>query len=340
VSVGIGVALALAVAVAWLATGDDAPADDPTATAAVEVPRDRAPRRAESVDAPPRREPAPPEPEAVVACALPAEAAVAGAAQVHGVPWIGPRRGHLAVREGRIELPLPKPDGQGGWRLRRSRRDEPAPVLHAGDPVDGTLDVPGVGRLPLRLDTRAEPWTCTVGALVRYAAVSGRVRLKRPEDGDHVEIVGCGTRTPVDGDGGFFLELPPEPCELRAIRRDGAFLARSEPVVVEPGSGEELVLDLSLPTWRAAGVGTQVANDPDGIRLEKVFPGTPAEAAGLRAGDVVVALDGEDVAGLDVNAFVDVAVGPSGSEVTYTVLRDGEEVDVTMERAEMDAPSR
>jgi hypothetical protein len=175
---------------------------------------------------------------------------------------------------------------------------------------------------------------------VRYAAVTGRVRLEDLADGGRVEVTGCGTRSPVDSDGGFFLEVPPEPCTLRASRRDGAFVVRGRPVAVKPGSGEEIVHDLDLPAWRAAGVGTQIAQVPDGVRLDRIYPGTPAERAGLKAGDVVVALDGEDIVGIDVNDFVDLAVGPAGTDVTYTVLRDGEEVDVTMTRREMAPPER
>ena len=98
--------------------------------------------------------------------------------------------------------------------------------------------------------------------------------------------------------------------------------------VDRPGAG--------LAFIRAAGVGVTVERHPYGIRLRAVAEDGPAADAGLRAGDVVVALDGASTDRASVEAFVESALGPAGTEVTYTVLRDGEEVDVTMVREEME----
>ncbi len=46
------------------------------------------------------------------------------------------------------------------------------------------------------------------------------------------------------------------------------------------------------------GVVPDFAFAGPGVRLEGVVPGSPAEAAGLRAGDVLLAVDGKELAGL------------------------------------------
>ena len=58
------------------------------------------------------------------------------------------------------------------------------------------------------------------------------------------------------------------------------------------------------------------------------MPGSPAEAAGVRAGDVVVALDGAPVADLRGYSAALKGHGP-GDTVKVTVRRDGEEMVLT-----------
>jgi carboxyl-terminal processing protease len=71
------------------------------------------------------------------------------------------------------------------------------------------------------------------------------------------------------------------------------------------------------------------------------MPGSPAEEVGLQPGDRVVAVDGEDVTGIDANLVVRRVLGPSGTTVILTIAREGE-VDLLVfeiERAEIVVPS-
>jgi len=82
-----------------------------------------------------------------------------------------------------------------------------------------------------------------------------------------------------------------------------------------------------------AEIGTQRTDGTDGgcselgpdCQLVIVAPmeGSPAERAGLRAGDVVELIDGESVAGLTVDESVGRVRGPKGTDVTLTIVRDG-----------------
>ena len=65
-----------------------------------------------------------------------------------------------------------------------------------------------------------------------------------------------------------------------------------------------------------------------GVRVQQVMPGSAAETAGLIAGDVLIAFDGEPVADLRSYSALLKAASP-GDEVDVTVLRDGDELTVT-----------
>ena len=64
-----------------------------------------------------------------------------------------------------------------------------------------------------------------------------------------------------------------------------------------------------------------------GVRLSGVRPGSPADSAGLRAGDVIVEFDGKPVR--DLYAYTDALYARQpGDEVSIVVLRGGERVAV------------
>jgi carboxyl-terminal processing protease len=64
--------------------------------------------------------------------------------------------------------------------------------------------------------------------------------------------------------------------------------------------------------------------------------GSPAEAAGLRPGDQILAIDGESTIGESVSSLVYVVRGEAGTEVTLSIRRDDEEMDITVTRAVID----
>jgi carboxyl-terminal processing protease len=64
--------------------------------------------------------------------------------------------------------------------------------------------------------------------------------------------------------------------------------------------------------------------------------GSPAEAAGLRPGDQILAIDGESTTGESVSSLVYVVRGEAGTDVTLTIRRGDEEMDITVTRAVID----
>ena len=65
-----------------------------------------------------------------------------------------------------------------------------------------------------------------------------------------------------------------------------------------------------------------------GVAVPQVEPGSAAEKAGLRANDVVIALNGKPVTGANQLRNL-IAQTPPGAQVTLTVLRDGKQVKLT-----------
>ncbi len=68
--------------------------------------------------------------------------------------------------------------------------------------------------------------------------------------------------------------------------------------------------------------------EDDGVRLSSVREGTPAEKAGIRAGDIIVAFDGKTVRNLEDYSVLLFAHKP-GDTVVVTVRRDGQMLDLT-----------
>jgi carboxyl-terminal processing protease len=66
--------------------------------------------------------------------------------------------------------------------------------------------------------------------------------------------------------------------------------------------------------------------------------GSPAEAAGIRSGDVIAAVDGSSVDGMTVTSARDVIRGPKGTSVTLSIVRNGgEPLDLTVTRDVIEA---
>jgi carboxyl-terminal processing protease len=84
--------------------------------------------------------------------------------------------------------------------------------------------------------------------------------------------------------------------------------------------------------------GDMVQEKDEEIVVTALIEKSPAEKAGIEAGDVVVAVDGESVRDEDISRVIERIRGPEGTEVELTVRRGEEEREFTLERTEIDAP--
>jgi len=91
---------------------------------------------------------------------------------------------------------------------------------------------------------------------------------------------------------------------------------------------------------RFSGVGLAVTQVEQGLRVDRVFPDSPARRAGLEVGDLIVSVDGDSIAGVSSQVSTEKIKGPEGSEVTIGVKRtpDGEARELTLTRAQVALP--
>lgn len=72
------------------------------------------------------------------------------------------------------------------------------------------------------------------------------------------------------------------------------------------------------------GLGIEVTQEDGFVKVVSPIDGTPADEAGVEAGDFVTHVDGESVLGLTLDEAVEMMRGPVGSEIVITVVREGE----------------
>jgi carboxyl-terminal processing protease len=89
------------------------------------------------------------------------------------------------------------------------------------------------------------------------------------------------------------------------------------------------------------GVGLGVNEVERGLSVGAVYPGSPAERAGIEEGDVITAVDGKSIAGLPAEVSTARIKGPVGTEVELRVVpaSDGSAEEVTVRRATVRIPA-
>jgi carboxyl-terminal processing protease len=87
-----------------------------------------------------------------------------------------------------------------------------------------------------------------------------------------------------------------------------------------------------------AGIGMEI-DVKDGV-LTVIAPlkGTPAESAGIKAGDQIVTIDGKSTDGISTSKAVSKIRGPVGTKVRFAIIRDGKALDIEVVRAIIQVP--
>jgi carboxyl-terminal processing protease len=107
-------------------------------------------------------------------------------------------------------------------------------------------------------------------------------------------------------------------------------------------SPEDLALGVDIIAGTFEGIGAQVDQDPvtGQIVIVAPFRDSPAEKAGIRAGDVIQAVDGESTEGWSVADAVKRIRGAGGTDVTLTIAHsNGDVEDVVVTRSTIEIPT-
>ena len=99
----------------------------------------------------------------------------------------------------------------------------------------------------------------------------------------------------------------------------------------------ETVEGLTNFLWEQGALGVSTSLAQQGADIQVVEPGGPAARAGLGAGDVIVAVDGETVREPDEVSEAEAEREP-GDEIVVEVLRDGERRTIRVELAKRPGP--
>lgn len=136
----------------------------------------------------------------------------------------------------------------------------------------------------------------------------------------------------------FYGDLPQgKEVTYNAIRGIVERLGDQHTAFVDPKSAALFNSDME---GSFEGIGAQVElAEGGGVRLRYLFPNQPAEKAGLRVGDVIIAVDGKDITKLSLLEAISLIRGPRDTRVVLTIRRGQEKpFDVTVTRARIEIP--
>jgi len=137
----------------------------------------------------------------------------------------------------------------------------------------------------------------------------------------------------------FYGELPDAKTQTYgSIRGMLAALGDPNTFFIEPPDRE---IEEAQFQGRYGGIGAEYTMRDGYLVVVTPFPDSPASRAGIRPGDIIVAVDGTDIFGLSQNEAVLLIRGPVGSKVELTILREGELEPLVFEliREEIEPPT-
>ena len=113
-----------------------------------------------------------------------------------------------------------------------------------------------------------------------------------------------------------------------------------ESVVNSLGDPYSTVIDNSLSNsintelkGQYSGFGIQIANTKDNrILIVSIIDDSPALEAGLKAGDIILKMDGESVEGKTTDEFTKLVKGSNKQTIILTLLRDNKEINIAVTR--------
>jgi carboxyl-terminal processing protease len=92
-------------------------------------------------------------------------------------------------------------------------------------------------------------------------------------------------------------------------------------VFLKPESAKQFIEGLGEEKFE--GIGAEIGIKKGQLLIISPLPNMPAEKAGLRAGDFILAIDGKETGGMSIDEAVNLIRGPEGTQVKLSILRKG-----------------
>ncbi len=133
-----------------------------------------------------------------------------------------------------------------------------------------------------------------------------------------------------------FEDVPKDAFVYGAVK--GMVEALEDPytVFLDPEKSESFLENIA---GNFEGVGMEIGIREDELRVISPIKGTPAEEAGMRPGDVIIAVDGVSTKNMSLGEAVNEIRGPKGTSVVLSILRQGQDLDITIVRDVISIPS-
>lgn len=102
-------------------------------------------------------------------------------------------------------------------------------------------------------------------------------------------------------------------------------------------SAEDYAAYLENKNNAYVGIGITITarEDGAGVDIQEVAPGGSAHEAGILPGDIIVEAEGQSTAAMSTDELKEIVRGEAGTQVSLTVLRNGEKMTFSMERREI-----
>lgn len=134
----------------------------------------------------------------------------------------------------------------------------------------------------------------------------------------------------------YYIEDPDKEDVLVGMMK-GMITSLEDPYSVYYTSEEYADLMTSTSgSYYGIGVSVNQNQETGVITIVKVFKTSPAREAGMKDGDILYAVEGKEVTGQDLNTVVAEIRGKKNTKVNVTVLRNGEKIDLSIERREVE----
>ncbi len=95
---------------------------------------------------------------------------------------------------------------------------------------------------------------------------------------------------------------------------------------------EELTTSISSKIY---GIGVNIYTNSGKTEIFNIMPGTPADFAQLKQGDIIIAVDGKDISGKNISEVASLVRGPENSIVEITILRENKKITKKIKRKEI-----